>query len=80
VAIAIVNIQAQRREEPVLIALAIFGFVLYGVLCWLGWRLAQRFENRIGALWTLAVYLSAIAVLFLVATVVYLVLERVYLG
>ena len=38
VAVAIKNIQDQRRSEPALIALAVSGFVAYGVLGWLGWR------------------------------------------
>ena len=72
VAIAIVNIQDQRRGEPVLIALASGGFVLYGLLGWLGWRLGRRFEPR------LALYLVAMAALFLTATVAYLLLEYGY--
>jgi hypothetical protein len=80
VAIAIVNIQDQRRHEPFLIGLAAFGFVGYGVLWWLAWRVARRFEARIGPVLTLSVYFAAIGALFVVATVVYLVAEARYLG
>src|SRR4051812_1381896 len=45
VAVAIVNIQDQRRSEPALIALATAGFVLYGLIGWAGWRLARRLER-----------------------------------
>jgi hypothetical protein len=72
VAIAIVNIQDQRLEDPRLIALAGAGFVLYWVLGWLGWRLARRFESRLGVTPVLIFYLTAMAGLFLVATGVFL--------
>src|SRR5262245_59867857 len=80
VALAIVNIQDQRRAEPALIALAAAGFVAYGLLGWLGWRSARRHLARLGPAPRLALYLVAMAGLFLVATVVYLGLESVYLG
>jgi hypothetical protein len=80
VAVAIVNIQDQGRTEPALIALAAAGFVAYGVLGWLGWRLARRFEARLGATAILVLYLAAMAGLFLVATVIYVALEILYLG
>lgn len=79
VAIAIVNIQDQRRSEPVLIALASAGFALYGVLGWLGWHVARRLDARLGPWLVRIVFLSAMAGLFLVATVVYLVIEYSYL-
>jgi hypothetical protein len=77
--VAIVNIQDQRRSEPALIALAAAGFVLYGLIGWVGWRLARRLERRLGSVALLAAYLSAMAGLVIVATVVYLVLEHLYL-
>ena len=78
VAIAIANIQDQRIREPKLIAIAAGGFVLYGVLGWLGWRVAQRVEPRVGARAALILYLVAMAALFLAATAVYLVVEYAY--
>ena len=79
VAIAIKNIQDQRRSEPTLIALAAVGFALYGVLGWHGWRIARRFEGRIGTSHLLAFYLVGMAGLFLLSTVIYLVIEHIYL-
>jgi hypothetical protein len=80
VAIAIVNIQDQRPPAPALVVLAALGFVLYWLLGWLGWRVARRFEPRLGPTVLLVLYLVAMAGLFLVATVVYLVVEHVYLS
>ena len=79
VAVAIRNIQDQRRGEPALIALAVFGFVLYGVIGWLGWRYSLRFAGRIGPTPRLILYLVGMGGLFLLATVVYLLAEHVYL-
>jgi hypothetical protein len=79
VAVAIKNIQDQRRSEPALIALAASGFVVYGVLGWLGWRVARRFEKRVGASLLLILYLTGMAGLFLASTAVYLVIEHMYL-
>jgi hypothetical protein len=72
VAIAIVNIQDQRLEDPKMIALAAAGFVLYWILGWLGWRIAHRYEARLGALPVLILYLTAMAALFLVASGIFL--------
>lgn len=72
VAIAIVNIQDQRLEDPKMIALAAAGFVLYWILGWLGWRFARRFEAQLGALPVLILYLTAMAALFLVASGIFL--------
>ncbi len=80
VAVAIAQIQDQRMIEPALIALAGAGFAAYWVLGWMGWRLARRFEGRIGAVALLLLYLAGMAALFLVATVAYLVIEHAYLG
>jgi hypothetical protein len=78
VAIAIVNIQDQRASEPALIALAAGGFVLYGLLGWVGWRIARRYQARLGLALLLILYLTAMAGLFLMATIAYLVIEHLY--
>jgi hypothetical protein len=78
-ALAIVNIQEQRRSEPVLIGLAVAGFVLYAILGWGAWRLGRRLRSRMGLVPLLALYLAAMGGLFLVATVIYLAIEHVYL-
>jgi hypothetical protein len=78
VAVAIVNIQDQRPPRRGLIALAAAGFVLYWLLGWAGWRFARRFEARLGPTLLLVLYLVALAGLFLVASVVYIVAEVFY--
>ncbi len=79
VAIAIVQIQDQRVHEPFLIALAAGGFVLYALIGWIGWWVARRrLGSRIGPLLLFIVYAIAMGVLFLVATIIYLVLEHLY--
>lgn len=79
VAIAIVDIQDNRRTEPFLVALAAAGFAAYAVICWLAWHLMQRLERRLGFLPVVIAYLVAMAALFLAATVIYLMLEYAYL-
>ena len=78
VAVSIANVKDQGRTEPALIALASAGFGAYALLGWLGWQLAHRFERRLGPSRLLIAYLVAMAGLFLVATVVYLAIEYVY--
>jgi hypothetical protein len=78
VAIAIADIQAQRMTDPVLITLASAGFAGYGFLVWLIWHMVRRFEARIGMLPLVIMYLTAMAALFLFATVVYLGIEQAY--
>lgn len=78
VAVAIVNIQDQRLQDPKLIAIACAGFALYGFLGWLGWRLSRRFEARIGAITLVILYLIAMAGLFLIATGIFLAIEMAY--
>lgn len=78
VAVAIVNIQDQRVQEPALIGLASAGFVLYGLIGWLGWRFSRRFAARLGSTPRLVLYLVAMSGFFLAATAVYLVLEFQY--
>lgn len=79
VAVAIVNVQDQGQSDPALIALASAGLVAYPILGWLAWQGARRFEARLGALPVLVLYLIAMAGFFLVATLVYLVIENLYL-
>jgi hypothetical protein len=79
VAIAIVDLRDHRVHEPFLIALAAGGFVLYGLIGWLGWWIARRrLGGCIGPMWLFAIYAVAMGVLFLVATAIYLVIEYAY--
>jgi hypothetical protein len=78
VAIAIADIQDQRTHDPVLIALASAGFVLYGVLCVLAWRFFRRFEGKLGPAAAFVLFAVAMAALFLMATVIYVYLEVAY--
>ena len=79
-AFAIRDIQDHRRTEPVLVGLAGAGFAAYAVLAWLGWNLARKYEARLGMVVLLGLYLTAMAGLFLLATIAYLLIEHVYLG
>jgi hypothetical protein len=78
VAIAIVDIQDYCRGEPFLVALASAGFAGYAVLVWLIWRMVRRLEARLGLLALVILYLIGMAVLYLVATLVYLTIEDAY--
>jgi hypothetical protein len=80
VAIAIADIQDQRIREPALIALAAGGLVLYGTIGWFGWWATRRFESRLGLAWLFVLYAVAMGLLFLLATVIYLVIAHVYRG
>ena len=77
-AIAIADIQDHRVHEPALIALAAGGFMLYGLIGWVGWWASRRFAARLGPLLLFFLYATAMAALFLVATGIYLVIEHVY--
>jgi hypothetical protein len=79
VAIAIVDIQDNRRTEPPLIALAALGFAAYALVGWLAWHGVRRLERRLGRMPAVILYLVAMAALFFAATVVYLALEYAYL-
>jgi hypothetical protein len=79
VAIAIVDIQNLRRTEPFLIALAASGYAGYGLLCWLAWRMMARCRFRMAGVPALTLYMVTMGCLFLVATVVYLLVEYTYL-
>ncbi len=80
VAVAIADIQDHRRTEPFLIGLAGVGFAAYWVLGWLGWHFAGRLRTRWSLTAVLLAYLVAMAGLFLVATIAYLMVEQAYLG
>jgi hypothetical protein len=77
-AIAIADIQDHRVHEPALIALAAGGFMLYGLIGWVGWWASRRFTARLGPLLLFFLYAIAMAALFLAATAIYLVIEHVY--
>lgn len=78
-AIAIVDIKAQQPSDPVLISVAAVGFVGYGCLVCLFWRLVRPYESHLGMLWLVGLYLIAMAALYLAATLIYLAIERAYL-
>jgi hypothetical protein len=80
VAIAIADIQHQRIREPALIALAGGGLVFYAMIGWFGWWAVRRFESRLGLGLLFVLYSVAMGLLFLLATVVYLVIAHFYRG
>jgi hypothetical protein len=65
-------------HEPALIALAAGGFLLYGLIGWIGWWTSRRFVAHLGPMLLFLLYAVAMAALFLVATALYLVIEQVY--
>jgi hypothetical protein len=80
VAVAIVDIQDQRRTEPVLVALASAGYAAFGLICWLCWHALRRLHHRLGTILAATVYVVAMGGLFFTAVVAYLVIEYAYLG
>jgi hypothetical protein len=80
VALAICDIQSHGRNEPVLRLLAAAGYAGYFFLVWLIWLQVRRFEPALGLTVLLAIFMTAMAAFFLIATVVYLVIECAYLG
>jgi hypothetical protein len=78
VAIAITDLRDQQIREPLLIALAGGGLILYGLIGWIGWWTIQRFATRLGPIVLFIVYSVAMGVLFLVATIIYLVIAHMY--
>ncbi len=79
VAVAITDIENHGRREPALVALAAVGYAAYFLLVWLSWLCVRRFEPRLGRTLLVGLYMSAMAALFLIATVAYLVIEYTYL-
>jgi hypothetical protein len=79
VAIAIVDIQDQRRHEPLLIALAAAGFAAYGLIVWLGWHYIRRWQARLGSMFAVIVYAVAMGAIYLLAAILYLMAESAYL-
>lgn len=79
VAIAIMEIRDQGAREPLLVGLAAAGFALYGVIGWVGWHFASRLEPRVGSIALRMLFMSLMAALFLVATLIYTAIQIVYL-
>ncbi len=75
VAIAIVDIQDQRRNETALIILASAGYAAYGLIVWTAWHCIRRLEARLGLMLAVMVYLVSMGVLYFVATILYLMAE-----
>jgi hypothetical protein len=78
VAVAIVDVQDHGRREPALVVLAAVGYAAYFLFVWLSWLCVRRYEARLGRTLLVGLYMTAMAVLFLIATVAYLVLEYRY--
>ena len=80
VALDICDNQDHARNEPLLQVLAAAGYAGYFFLVWLIWLQVRRFEAALGLPVLLAIFMTAMAAFFLIATIVYLVIEYVYLG
>jgi hypothetical protein len=79
VALAIVDIQDHARSDLVLVALAAAGYAGYFLIFWLTWLYVRRFEVVLGLPVLLGIFMTAMATFFLMATIVYLVIEYAYL-
>lgn len=79
VAIAIMEIKDQGAREPLLVGLAAAGFALYGLIGWVAWHYATRLEKRLGVIPLRMLFMSLMAALFLVATLIYTAIQIVYL-
>jgi hypothetical protein len=79
VAIAIVDIQDQRRHETALIILASAGYAAYGLIVWTAWHGIRRLEARLGLMVAVLLYLVSMAAFYWVATNLYLVAEDAFL-
>jgi hypothetical protein len=79
VALAICDIQTHARDESVLQLLAAAGYASYFFMAWLIWLKVRPFEKALGLPVLLALFMTAMAVIFFVATLVYLVIEYEYL-
>jgi hypothetical protein len=80
VAFAIVDLQHQRIREPVLVALAAGGLVLYGIIGWVGWWAVRRIWPRVRLSLLFVLYSVAMGLLFFIATVIYLLIAHIYRG
>jgi biotin transporter BioY len=78
--VVFVDIQNHRGTEPTLIALAAGGYAGFALAAWVAWTFARRFEGRMGRVWLLAAYLVAMGAFYLMAILIYLSIERIYLG
>ena len=79
VALAIVDIQDHARSDPLLVALAAAGYAGYFMIVWLSWLYVRRFEVVLGLPILLGIFMTATATLFLMATIIYIVIEYAYL-
>lgn len=80
VALVMIDIQDHGRREPVLLALAASGYAAYVAIGWLSWLYVRRFQARIGRPMLWALFMFAMGLLFLVATIAYLVIECAYVA
>jgi hypothetical protein len=80
VAFAIVDIQHERIRDPVLVALAAGGLVVYGIIGWVGWWAVRRFWPRARISLLFVSYSVAMGLFFFIATVIYLVIAHYYRG
>jgi hypothetical protein len=78
-ALATCDIQTHARNEPALQLLAAAGYGGYFFLAWMIWYHLRRFQAALGLPVLLAVFMTAMAAFFLIATVVYLLIEYTYL-
>lgn len=78
VAVAMIDIETNAPRQPGLVALAATGYAGYFVVVWLCWLYARRFERSLGLAVLLALFVTAMAAVYLLATAVYLLIEGIY--
>jgi hypothetical protein len=80
VAVAITDIRSHRPQASALVMIAAAGYAGFVMLCWLIWHVVQRYERQLGRLLATLVYAVTMSVIFMVATLTYLLIESWYLG
>lgn len=78
VAIAVIEIQGQGSRDPLIVGLTCAGFTVYALIGCLGWLAARRCERRLGSMLMVILYATTMAALYLIAAIVYLVVEHLY--
>ena len=75
VAVAMIDIESNAPSRPASVTLAAIGYAGYFGSVWLCWLYARRFERSLGLAVLLALFMTAMAAFYLVATAAYIVID-----